>query len=213
MRTPFTFLLPPLLALALLALALLPRPGTAQVRFDGVDLSAGYFGWESDQFEDVEGGPRFGLIPMFRIGDLWNVGVEGVYADSEVQLVDIPIFIEENGLNAIVRHSFSDPNDVHVFLQARGGWSRLESEIAEGEDFSVVTFSQTGYALGAEFGVGFPAGRYIDVQWAGSLGWNSYDACEIFGETLQYRWVTFGESCSAIRWGVRVGLVLGRSEG
>jgi hypothetical protein len=197
--------------IALLALALLPRPGTAQLRFDGIDISGGYFGWESAGFQDVEGGPRFGVLPLLRLGDLWNVGVEGVYAKSEIQLVAIPVFLEENAVNAVVRRNFSDPSDVHVYLQGRGGWSRLEGEVSDGPAGAVNTRSQSGYSFGAEFGVGFPAGRYIDILWAGSLGWNSYTQCEAFSPG--YPPVRFGDDCSAVRWGVRVGIVLGRSDG
>jgi len=198
--------------LPLLVLALLPRSGAAQVRFDGLDMSAGFWGWGGEDFTDVQGGGRFGLAPLIRIGDLWNVGVEGVYATSEVQLVPIPIYIEESGVNGLIRRYLADPNELHVYLQARAGWSRLESEIAEGPEGEVLSYSQSGLALGAEFGVGFPTGRYVDVLWAGSLGWHSYSRCEIFGQGGGYRYVDFGDDCSSIRWGIRLGLVLGRNE-
>lgn len=202
-----------LLLLPLLALTLLPRPGDAQVAFDGIDISAGYWGWGGQEFIDVQGGPRFAISPLVRLGDLWNVGVEGVYATSEVQLVEIPIELQETGVNGVVRRYLSDPNDVHAYFQARAGWSRLGSDIAEGLDDEVLSYSQSGVALGAEFGVGFPPSRYIDVVWAASMGWNSYSQCEVFGESGQYQYVQFGNDCSSIRWGVRVGIVLGRNEG
>ncbi|HKK53254.1 MAG TPA: hypothetical protein VKA74_16770 [Myxococcota bacterium] len=197
----------------LFALALLPSPGAAQVRFDGLDISGGYWGWEGQDFTDVEAGPRLGVAPLLRIGEFWNVGVEAVYATAEVQLVAIPIDIKETGVNGIVRRYLADPNDVHAYVQARGGWSRLESDIAEGLEGQVLSYEQSGLALGAELGVGFPAGRYIDVLWAGGFGWNSYTQCEVFGQSGGYRYIQFGDDCSAIRWGVRVGIVLGRSDG
>ncbi len=202
---------PPHAFLLLFAFALVPRPGEAQIRFDGVDLSGGYAVWESSGFQDVEGGPRVGVIPLIRIGEFWNVGIEGIYAESEIQLVAVPVSLEENAVNAIVRRSFADPSDLHVYLQAGAGWSRLTGETADGPDGTLNSRSQSGYTFGAEFGVGFPAGRYVDLLWAGSLGWNSYAGCEAFGPA--YRPVTFGEDCSAIRMGVRVGIVLGRDDG
>ncbi len=199
--------------LTLLALALVPRAAEAQVRFDGLDLSGGYWGWEGQDFTDVEAGPRLGVAPLLRIGDLWNVGVEGVYAASEVQLVVIPIDIREAGVNGLVRRYLTDPSDVHAYVQARGGYSRLESDIAEGPEGTVLSYSQSGVSLGAEFGVGFPTTRYVDVVWAVNFGWNSYSQCEIFGQSGGYRYIEFGDDCSTARWGVRVGIVLGRSDG
>jgi len=181
------------------------------MRFDGIDVSGGYFGWEGDEFQDIAGGARIGVLPLLRVGDLWNVGVEGVYAKSEIQLVVIPVFLKETGVNAVVRWSFSDPSEVHAYVQGRGGWSRLEGEARDGPGATVTTRSQSGYGVGAEFGVGLPAGRYIDILWAGSLGWNSYTQCEAFSPG--YSPVNFGDDCSAVRWGVRVGVVLGRSDG
>lgn len=199
--------------LTLFALVLVPRAAEAQVRFDGIDISAGYWGWGGNDFTDVQGGPRLGISPLVRIGDRWNLGVEGVYARSEVQFLDIPIEINEAGANAVIRRYLADPNGVHAFLQARGGYSRLESDIAEGPDETVLSYSQSGVSLGAEFGVGFPPTRYVDVVWAVNFGWNSYSQCEIFGQSGDYRYIEFGDDCSTARWGVRVGIVLGRSEG
>jgi hypothetical protein len=197
--------------LPLLALALLPRPGAAQVVFDGIDVSGGFAGWESDEFRDVNGGIRIGVAPLIRFGNDWGVGVEGIWADSEIQLQDIPVFLTENAVNGVVRRYFADPNDAHVFLQARGGWTRLEGESADGPQGALNVRSQTGFTAGGELGVGFPAGRYIDVVWAGGFAWQSYSQCEAFGP--RYIWLTPGDDCAAVRWSVRVGLVLGRSDG
>ena len=206
MRPTTSFVLLPLLALALI-----PVPGAAQVQFDGIDLSGGFAGWESDEFRDVNGGVRIGVAPLIRFGNSWAVGVEGVWADAEIQLQAVPVFLTETGLNAVVRRYLGDPNDAHVFLQARGGWTRLEGESNDGPEGALNVRDQSGFALGGELGVGFPAGRYIDIVWAGGLGWQSYSQCEAFGPG--YVWVTPGDDCAAIRWNVRVGIMLGRSDG
>ena len=203
-RTSFAFL--PLLALALVA-----NPAAAQVQFDGLDISGGFAGWESDEFRDVNGGIRIGVAPTIRFGNNWGLGIEGIWADSEIQLQELPVFLTENAVNGLVRRYLGDPNDAHVFLQARGGWTRLEGESNVGPQGALVVRSQSGFSTGGELGGGFPAGRYIDVIWAGGFAWNSYSQCEAFG--TRYFWVQPGDDCSAIRWSVRVGLVLGRSDG
>lgn len=194
-------------ALATLFLLNVASPAHAQLTFDGIEVSGGYFEWSGDDFLEVEGGVRFVGGPMFRIGDFWQVGAEGYYSTGDVPLLVDPIEIKEYGINAVAKRAFADLRRTHFFVMARGGWNRLTSEIVDsstGEPSG--DFAQNGWSFGPEAGMGFSAGQYSDVTLSVGLNWNSYSDCQVFGPGD----FTTGRSCSGIRWGFRIGLALGR---
>jgi len=193
--------------LALLLIGSAPQTAQAQVRFDGIEATAGFFTWSGRDFRDVDGGARYQGGPMVRIGERWQVGVEGFYGEGELQLQTNPVFLDEYGVNGVVRRAFGDLRSAHFFALLRGGWTRLTSEIRSQATGEVTTgLSQDGWSLGPEIGVGFNPSPYIDVVWGVGVNYESFSECEVFGPDD----FTTGQPCSGIRWGVRVGLALGR---
>jgi len=194
------------LALGLAAPTLTPRTADAQVRFEGIEGSAGYYGWGGGDFSDLSGGTRFAGAALVRLGDVWVAGVEGYYGEEEVQVRQDVVFLDEYGATVTVRRAFGDPDRAYFFLAARGGWTRLASEIVDRRQGGLTTgLAQNGWLFGPEIGLNFRAGRYVDVLWAAGANWESYGECEVFGPDD----VTTGRSCSGLRWGVRVGVALG----
>jgi len=195
------------LALGLAAPTLTPRTADAQVRFEGIEGSAGYYGWGGGDFSDLSGGTRFAGAALVRLGDVWVAGVEGYYGESELQLQSNPVFIDEYGINGLVRRAFGDLRAAHFFILVRGGWTRLTSEIQNQQTGGVISgLSQDGWSFGPEIGVGFNPGQYIDVVWALGANYESFSECQVFGPDD----FTTGRACTGIRWGVRIGVALGR---
>lgn len=204
LRTRFAALA---LALSLVALTSAPQAGAAQIQFDGIEISGGYYTWSGQDFLDVEGGPRYAGGPMFRVGESWQVGVEGYYGESERQLQTNPIFLSAYGANALVRRAFGSLRGAHFFILARGGWTRLTSDITDTMTGDSTTgLQQDGWSFGPEIGAGFNPGQYLDIVWALGANWESFSECQVFGPDD----FTTGRSCNGIRWGVRIGIALGR---
>jgi hypothetical protein len=198
-------------AVLLLAAALLsglPRPSAAQVAFDGLEGGAGYFLWAGDDFRNVEGGPRFQIGPMLRVGERWNVGVKGLYGTFDRQFQLNPLEGKELGVELFLRYSFADPAEDHFFVQLMGGFSQLDSDILGQGETVIDSYSQNGWTFGPEVGFGFAASRFLDVVWAAGATLNSYSESRIFGPDD----ATTGSSVSPIRFGFRVGLVFGRKD-
>lgn len=198
-------------AVALLALAMLaglPSASTAQIRFDGLEGGAGYFLWAGDDFADVEGGPRFQLAPLVRVGQQWNVGLKGLYGTFDRQFQADPIEGTEVGVELFVRRTFGDPARDHFFVQAMGGYSRLDSDLLGEGRVLIDTFSQTGWTIGPEIGFGFAASQFLDIVWGAGFTLNSYGESLIFGPDDP----TAGSSVSPIRFGFRAGVVFGRKD-
>lgn len=195
-------------ALLLVLLGFSPFAVQAQIRFDGLEGTVGYYAWSGQDFRDVEGGPRYTAGPMARLGELWQLGLEGYYGESELRLQTNPVSLDEYGINLVARRAFGSLVGAHFFVLGRAGWTRLTSEIENLQTGEVTTgLSQDGFAFGPEIGAGFKPSEYLDVVWALGANWESFGECQVFGPDD----FTTGNSCSGVRWGVRIGIALGRT--
>ncbi len=201
MRRPLTALFALLIAIAASA----PAQLDAQVRFGGVEAWAGYGGWSGDDLGDLRVGLRGGGTVLLQLSEGWRFGVGGYFGETDYPFADTITVrtqdAKEFGADLVVRRIFGNPSSAQPFVALHGGWTRLTADPVDGS----ATRSQNGVSFGPEAGITFEASRDVNVLFGGGFTLNRYADTRIFGAEEP----GFGEASSAVRWSVRIALILG----
>lgn len=196
------------IAFAALATALLlPAEAQAQFAFRGVEFWGGQFGWSGDDAEGIEAGFRGSFAGWGEFNERLGVGLELVTGGFDAQS-SVASRWDETGISAVGRLSLLSRAGISPFVEGRFGWTRISTARTDDEGL-LLEFRENGYAYGAEVGVEVPLNRRARIVIAGGATRNAYGDARLAGSGISVD----GPSFSAVRWGVRAGVSLGRTIG
>ncbi|HKK92818.1 MAG TPA: outer membrane beta-barrel protein [Longimicrobiales bacterium] len=198
----------PLIALlAALSISFAPTSVDAQFLFRGVEFWGGQYAWSGDDVETLEAGFRggFGLYAELTPG--FGVGLEGVTGGFDSPGVGRANRTrwDDAEANLVVRQALGDRAGVHPFVGGRFGWTRISTTAPSSTEGEVIVVQEDGLSYGAEIGVEIPLNRRARVVAAAGATFRDYGDAELNGVGLE------NTAFSGTRWGLRVGIAIGRA--
>jgi hypothetical protein len=194
-----------LLPLALVTSLVVPGALEAQFAFRGVEFWGGQFGWSGADAEGLDPGFRGSFAGWAEFNERLGVGLELLTGGFDAEAA-VPSRWDETGISAAGRLSLFSRRGISPFIEGRFGWTRISTALTDSEG-ALSQFTENGIAFGGEVGVEIPLNRRARIVLAGGATQNSYGDAELAGSGI----VLDGTSFSAIRWGFRAGISLGRT--
>jgi hypothetical protein len=186
-----------------------PSALEAQFRFRGVEFWGGQYSWSGDDVSSLDPGFRGGFGIYAELTPGLGIAIEGVTGgfDSDATGPVDRIRWDDAEANLVLRQALGDRAGIHPFIGGRFGWTRISTVAPSDMEAQILVLDEDGLSYGGELGVEIPLNRRARVIIAGGVTYREYGGAELEGVGIP------GPEFSGTRWGLRVGMALGRSVG